>query len=319
MTKHADKVFLFAALLVALLLVRPSADISPPAAPENEETAILAANLVQPARSGGGDSAAASPQRTVYRRTTNAPPPAVAATLAGVADLATEEFYFAQEPDRRWPMASISKLFSAAYVLEHGNPTAEIALQNRDFERLGGDANASMGEGQVFTVHDLIQAMLLFSSNESAEALANSFGREKFVAGLNDLAETWGLTATHLADPTGLSSGNQSTVRDLVRLARKINSQYPEIFAVSRQKESILRELSAQADMPVGNINIFAGEPTYVGGKTGYTLEAGGNLLSVFLHSGRPIAIVVLGSADRFGDTAALNRWFADNFTLANY
>lgn len=52
--------------------------------------------------------------------------------------------------------------------------------------------------------------------------------------------------------------------------------------------------------------NAFAGTAGFLGGKTGYTEEAQGNLVSLFLLRGSPTAYVVFGSADRFGDTRML-------------
>ena len=52
--------------------------------------------------------------------------------------------------------------------------------------------------------------------------------------------------------------------------------------------------------------NEFAGTAAFLGGKTGYTDEAQGNLVSLFSMRGTPVVIVVLGSADRFGETRTL-------------
>ena len=38
--------------------------------------------------------------------------------------------------------------------------------------------------------------------------------------------------------------------------------------------------------------------PDFIGGKTGYTDQADGNLLSVFSYEGHPIVIIVLGTSD---------------------
>ena len=55
--------------------------------------------------------------------------------------------------------------------------------------------------------------------------------------------------------------------------------------------------------------NQFAGTPEFLGGKTGYTDEARGNLLSLFAIGGQTFTVIVLGTDDRFGDTERIRSW----------
>lgn len=57
------------------------------------------------------------------------------------------------------------------------------------------------------------------------------------------------------------------------------------------------------------NINEFAGQDYFVGGKTGFIDQSEGNLISIFKHNGKKYLIIVLGTADRFGQTRALYGW----------
>ena len=58
----------------------------------------------------------------------------------------------------------------------------------------------------------------------------------------------------------------------------------------------------------------IAGQAGFIGGKTGHTTEASGNLLSIFDYHNHPVLIVVMGTTDRFGDTTKLLSWFKSNF-----
>ena len=71
---------------------------------------------------------------------------------------------------------------------------------------------------------------------------------------------------------------------------------HPEILDYSREK--VFGNLQ--------NINIFAGQSDFLGGKTGYLEEAGENLVSLFSANNRRIIIVVLGSENRFEQTREL-------------
>ncbi len=72
---------------------------------------------------------------------------------------------------------------------------------------------------------------------------------------------------------------------------------------MSREKEGEIIEQTHNEHRKLININTLAGQPNFLGGKTGYTDDAGGNLVSVFTIQGREIVIVVLGTKDRFLET----------------
>ena len=166
----------------------------------------------------------------------------------------------------------------------------------------------------------------------SAEALANAYsprfarldseserageagGRSAFIDGLNGLAAEWGLGATHVSDPTGLSIANQSIAENIAALALRIYRDYPEVFATTGLKSAAITETNSKKKTIIANINQFAGRADFLGGKTGYTDEADGNLLSIFSYGRRPVVIVVFGTDDRFGETGKLFEWFKNNF-----
>jgi len=160
--------------------------------------------------------------------------------------------------------------------------------------------------------------MLTVSSNEAAEALAQYVGRTDFLARMNTRAKAWGMLDTYFTDPTGLSSANQSTAADLQKLAWHIYSGYPAIFQASRKPKASIYEIHSKKRQTLTNINQFAGEAWFVGGKTGYTDDASGNLLTVFTHSHRPVIAVVLGTDDRFGESERLIDWFTAQYKLAS-
>jgi D-alanyl-D-alanine carboxypeptidase len=121
---------------------------------------------------------------------------------------------------------------------------------------------------------------------------------------------------THYDDPSGLSAGNESTPSDLLKLAQKIYTDYPQVLAITRNPEVTITELNTGKNVAVKSINNFAGRPDFIGGKTGYTDEASGNLLSIFRYEDRPVLVIVMGTSDdqRFNNTLALYDWFTANF-----
>ncbi len=256
-------------------------------------------------------------QAAVFRPVGVVSEPRVAATAALLADLTTGEQYFELASKKRWPIASITKLVTAVAALPLSEQKEKITLKEEDFSPEDTTVGKKLSIGESYAAGDLITAMLTVSSNEAAEALANQGGnRSGFIGRLNDLAAAWGLDNTHFSDPTGLSIMNQSSAYDLRRLATKIFNEYPQVFSETRRKQATITDLVSRKRLTLQNINAFAGDPMFLGGKTGYTEEASGNLLSIFTYQKRPIAVIVLGTEDRFGETEKLFTWFRSNFTL---
>jgi len=241
--------------------------------------------------------------------------PRIEASVALVADLSSGEQYYNFHGEKRWPIASISKLMTAAVVLENIGTEQMITISERDIEP--ETAVRMVNPGERYSAHDLLRIMLLASSNEAADAFANFYGKPEFIDRMNELAEVWGLRDTFFADPTGLSPANQSTAADLVLMARALYNRYPEVFRITREPRIAVTERTSGTDKAIQNINLFSGRDDFLGGKTGYTDQSQGNLLSLFSHDGRTVVLVVFGTADRFGETEKLNRWFKNAFSAS--
>jgi D-alanyl-D-alanine carboxypeptidase len=84
---------------------------------------------------------------------------------------------------------------------------------------------------------------------------------------------------------------------------------------MTRNRTITVKELGSGNEWPASNTNNFSGRPDFLGGKTGYTDEANGNLVSLFSYGSRPILVVVLGSENRFLETEKLINWFKNDFT----
>ncbi|MBI4094934.1 MAG: D-alanyl-D-alanine carboxypeptidase [Candidatus Liptonbacteria bacterium] len=239
-------------------------------------------------------------------------PPALEASSYVVADLATEELYASRASGARWPIASITKLMTAVIAADRIQSEAPIALTASDFSPESSASGLLIGD--EYRARDLLKLALVASRNEAALALARQYGREAFVSEMNARAKEWGMSDTSFQEPTGLSAANQSTARDLVTLARKIFEEYPALFSVTRNPTVVVTELHTNTLRSISNSNAFSGELRFLGGKTGYTDEATGNLLTVFSWRGRPFVVAALGTLDRFGDTEKLFDWFTEHY-----
>ena len=221
-----------------------------------------------------------------------------------MATLNKDQYIFSKNNTNRWPMASITKLMTAVIARELISPSEsiEVSISAQASEGIAGGFTA----GELFIRDDLIKALILVSSNDAAVALAEKSGMENFVLAMNTKAKTLGMNETFFIEPTGLSALNQASAEDLRILARYIYDEHPDIFSYSRLREITITESKTGRKRLLFNINEFAGRADFIGGKTGFTEEAGGNLLSIFSINSEPIIIVILNSKDRFGDTLRL-------------
>ncbi len=208
---------------------------------------------------------------------------------------------FGWETDKRWPIASLTKLMTAVVALEH-LPISEVITISEEAVATEGNSG-SFRAGEKFKLNDLLKAIMLVSSNDAATAVAMHIGEDEFIAAMNKKAQDLGLADTSFVDPTGLSVKNQSTVIDLLRLTEYVRNFEPEIFAVTKKTKDTIIEVKTGKRRTIVNINAFAGRRDFLGGKTGSTLEAGENLISVFKVAGEPKTIIVLGALDRRAET----------------
>jgi D-alanyl-D-alanine carboxypeptidase len=220
-------------------------------------------------------------------------PGAVSAKAWGIYDTETGELLFGKEADAARPIASVTKLMTASVALGTLPLEATTTLSKRAIATEGKAGGLKAGE--VFTTRELLFPLILSSSNDAAEAIAEREGREKFLATMNAEARELGMTHTHYDDPSGLSPSSTSSVSDLAKLVSHLVREQPYLIDIS------------QLDTYVGashtwkNINPASHVATYRGGKHGYTDEANRTLAAVFEEevdsdAPRSFTIVLLGS-----------------------
>ncbi len=249
---------------------------------------------------------------SVFSRLSDEQAPETGAKIALVADLESGNNFYAMNAAMRWPVASITKLMTAEIIFKNELFNESTTITDAEFTVDGSTHDLKAGER--YSLADLLNAMLVESNNETAMALADSFGYDAFMKAMNEEAKNLGLDGTYFSDPVGLAAANQSTADDLLAFTQHIYAEYPDILRLTRKTSASLRDLNSGARITVKSINNFAGRADFLGGKTGYTDDASGNLLSIFSYEKRPILIIVMGTEDRFGDTQKLLDWFENNY-----
>lgn len=212
-----------------------------------------------------------------------------------VADAETGKLLYSDSAARVAPVASLSKLMS--YLL-FAEALADGRMAMTDLVKISPEAAAlsrsadgiiPMDAGKQVPVSELMDGMLLASSNESALALAEYLcGSEvAFVEQMNRRAEELGYRSARFYTPHGLPVYTRSAVTaklqncmsamELFKLCRLLLTQYPELTEITRQKFARLESLeytTANSNPLVFNLEGVDGLKTGSTNRAGYCLAA---------------------------------------------
>ena len=226
-----------------------------------------------------------------------------AAISVKINEVGREKILFRKNIDQPLPIASLTKLMTAVIVLENSEDDSlskKVIVSPKAASQEDVPVFGNLKSGDKLSVKKLLELMLIYSSNDAAWALFEVIGQEYFVEKMNQKAEILGLENTRFVNPTGLDPENllynldnldyfnYSTARDLVKLAQYILKEHPLIFEISRKEPLYL--------IKDGIFDLFLTQKV-IGGKTGYTDEAGGCILFVFKNDeGNLFINVILGT-----------------------
>lgn len=216
-----------------------------------------------------------------------------------VGDLDTGEVILEKNKDAIFPIASVSKLMTATVSLDKQNQDELTTVSQTALNTYG--KNGGLYVGEKIKINDLIFPMLLESSNDAAEVIAEASGRDNFINFMNQKAKELELKDTSFEDPSGLSEKNLSTTFDLFKFAQFLKNSELNLLQLTTQ-----RSYKNQKHIWFNNTQ-FLGIPGYQGGKRGYIDESKQTAVSVFTLplsqvGSRNIGIVILRSVDRLRD-----------------
>jgi len=244
----------------------------------------------------------------------------LAAENGVILDSQSNNLFFSKRPDRAWPLASITKLFTAYTFLDH-NPGWETIYEIKTEDRREG-GKIYLFTGDKVKIKDLFYFSLVGSDNTATAALANSTGmtEEEFIVKINNKIEEFGLKNTKIVDVAGLKEGNVSTAREIAQFA-DVALEVPEINrAVLTEKYEFTTEQGRKKVIYSTDklLNNFSEQDiSILGGKTGHIDASGYNLVSKFMdQEGRTITTVILGAdseASRFILTQELVELYYNN------
>ena len=237
-------------------------------------------------------------------------------SVALVLDSETNEVLFSKNPGAVLPIASLTKLMTAVVVAEAKLPLNEALTITDDDVDTEKNSRSRLKVGTTLSREEMLHLALMSSENRAAHALGRAYpgGLDAFVVAMNQKAKALGMNDTHYVEPTGLSSRNQSSARDLATLVK------------AAQEHPIIRQFSTspEFEVEVGNrptqfrtTNALVRSPAWdiALQKTGYITEAGRCLVMQARMAGRQLIMVFLdstGKYSRIGDAERVRRWIGE-------
>ena len=238
-------------------------------------------------------------------------------SVAYVIDQDTNEVLLSKNDQAILPIASITKLMTGVVLSEAKLSMDESITITQDDVDTEKGSSSRLKVGTTLTRGELLHLSLMASENRAAHALGRTYpgGLNAFVDLMNAKATSLGMRDTRYIEPTGLSSKNQSSAKDLATLVS---------FAY---QDSMLRELSTSPSYQVEvgkhtlnykTTNRLIKNPNWDIGlqKTGYISEAGQCLVMQAKIAGRKLIMVFLDSAgklSRIADAERVRRWVEVN------
>ena len=239
-----------------------------------------------------------------------------------VMDLDSGAVLFAQNIHVQEYPASITKLLTALVVVENASMDEQVTFSHDAVYNVesGSGNKLQLEEGDVLSVKDCLYVMLLQSSNQAANALAEHVGgsREAFADMMNEKAASLGCRESHFVNPSGLNDPEQLTsAYDMAQIGAAVFGN-PTLLEICSTTSATLpptinnpngRTYSMEHKLVVtGDSSDENYYPSAVAGKTGSTPLAGQTLVNYAEQDGRRQVAVTLKSTQRthYSDTKTI-------------
>ncbi len=264
---------------------------------------------------------------------TQVTPPEIVADAAIVVDMKTGYSIYEKDIYTKYYPASITKIMTATLALENLQLT-DVLTYSHDavFSIEPGSSSAYLDEGEQITVEQALYGLMLISGNDVANGLAEAVGgtMNEFANMMTSKAVTLGCKNTNFANAHGLHDDNHYTCAyDMAILSRNAYNKFEmfrklcstvkyEVPPTNKQVET--RYWRNSNRMINSEENYYY--PDCVGGKTGFTDQAGGTFVSYANINGRLLMIVLLHSTNSVGaytDSTALYDYIKDSVSNEFY
>jgi len=233
---------------------------------------------------------------------------AQASFVPAVPEIAGKAFYLVdfqsgqtiamRDPDARVEPASLTKLMTAYLTFKALKEHRLTLDQTLTVSKLGWKTSGSrmfLDPRTPAKVSDLIRGMIVQSGNDAcvtlAEAIAGS--EDNFAQLMTAQAKALGMQHTQFKNATGLPNPDHyTTVHDLAILSSAVIRDFPQFYPIYSMKSFSYNKIT----QPNRNLLLYR-DPNVDGMKTGFTDNAGYNMIASSHRDGRRVVSVVVGTA----------------------
>jgi D-alanyl-D-alanine carboxypeptidase len=233
--------------------------------------------------------------------------PPLSAPAAIVVDAGTGRVLWQLQPHERRKVASLTKIMTALLALRKLGPN-DVVTVDKSVPRVPL-VREGLRAGERVKAWKLFYAMLLYSGNDDALALAIAAGGDKwtFVHEMNDEARRLGLRDSHFVSPSGVvDRDNYSSAWDLAALTRVAlrNERFDRL--VRTKIIHVPWSAPTYSKVYVNNNLMLRSYRGANGVKTGYTHKSGPCLVVSAVRHGRTLIAVVLDDPNMYADATRL-------------
>ena len=225
-----------------------------------------------------------------------------------VVDAANGDVLFEDKPDAQGYPASCIKLMDLLVILEKVEQGSlkldENVTVTAESSTMGG-SQVYLKEGEIFTIDELLYALMVQSGNDAAVALAIHVAGTKdgFTELMNEKAAALGMSNTVFHSVHGLPPGagqepDVSTPRDMSLLCREL-LKHKDTLRYTSTKERPFRPDAKEPFIMRNHNPLLASFEGCDGFKTGYFTKAGYSMAVTAMRKDNRVIAVILGSVDR--------------------
>lgn len=250
-------------------------------------------------------------------------PPAIASPSAILMDAGSGRVLYAKNAETARPPASMTKLMTlvvALNALKAGKVrwNTPIGVSERAYHM--GGSQIWLEPGETLPFRQMMLGIAVGSANDACVAVAEHLygSEEAFVAAMNRMANSLGMTHTHYVNSHGLDApGHELSAHDMARLARYAVNLPGVLELTHRREDRSVRDGKGGTLWLVNPNRLLVTYPGVDGLKTGYTSQAGYCITATVAREGMRLIAVVMGAPSakvRNADASALL-----SYGFANY
>jgi len=209
------------------------------------------------------------------------------ATAAGLFDLNSQKVIYAENVHTKLDPASLTKIMTALLAIKYGNPDdIVVASSNACSITESGAQLLGLEPGDTMTLSQALHALLMYSANDVAVAIAEHIGgtEAEFADMMNEEARKLGATNCNFINSNGLTNENHYvTAYDLYLIFNEAIKYelFTEIISRDSYSATYTGKNGGPKEMDFGTTNLFLkgtyhapDNITILGGKTGTTTAA---------------------------------------------